>query len=133
MPNCRSGPGRAQEEGSPKVLLIPAYGQTKKKTKPEPAAVEAAKKRRRSAPAEEEVKLLLYEYEITDEPILTPAFRRLPAPVREQISELHERAQDDPAEAVPIIEDLLDQYPDVQVLYNYLAAAYSSLREEEKA
>ena len=110
-------------------------GKQRKKRKPSQQQLkrQAAKKRRRSAPAEEEVKLLLYEYEITDEPILTPAFRRLPAPVREQISELHERAQDDPAEAVPIIEDLLDQYPDVQVLYNYLAAAYSSLREEEKA
>jgi tetratricopeptide (TPR) repeat protein len=108
----------------------------KKKRKPSQQQLKrrAAKKLQRPAHQEElESELVVSEYEITDEPVRTPAYQKLPAQVREQIEELHEMVSGDPHRAVPLLEGLLEKYPGVPLLYNYLAGAYGSLGEVEKA
>ncbi|QDV32941.1 hypothetical protein [Tautonia plasticadhaerens] len=77
--------------------------------------------------------VLLLEYDITYEPIDDPEQDRLPGVVREQIQRLHEGSQSRPREAIPDLIDLIGRYPDVRVLYNYLAVAYSLTRQDAKA
>lgn len=108
----------------------------KKKRKPSQQQLKRRGAKRSQAPVrqeEQEGELIFSEYEITDEPITTPAYQRLPAQVQEQIDELHEMVFDDPHRAAPLLEELLKKYPDVPLLYNYLAGVYSSLGEVEKA
>jgi tetratricopeptide (TPR) repeat protein len=73
------------------------------------------------------------QYEITSEPIQEPAYRRLPKSVKEKIQRLYQEAQWDPEQAIPELLKLQRKYPRVPQTYNYLAAAYSRMGEEEKA
>jgi len=91
----------------------------------------AEKTKRSSIPREGEY--LLYEYEITDEPLFDAEYRKLPPEVRDQLEELHNMVFEDPDQAVPILRDLLEKYPQVPKLYNYLSGAYARIGENEKA
>lgn len=71
-------------------------------------------------------------YEVTDEPILDAAYRRLPDHVKASIQKLHSEAQIRPRNAISELEALLAQYPRLPQLYNYLAVAYSQIGEDEK-
>jgi tetratricopeptide (TPR) repeat protein len=72
-------------------------------------------------------------YDVTDEPILDPTYRRLPDHVKASIERLHHEAQTRPRNAIGELEALLTQYPRLPQLYNYLAIAYSRIGEGEKA
>jgi tetratricopeptide (TPR) repeat protein len=75
----------------------------------------------------------LTQYEITEEPIQEPAYQRLPEAVKEQLENLYDLAQRHPKQAIPELLELKERYPRVPQIYNYLAAAYSHARENEKA
>jgi tetratricopeptide (TPR) repeat protein len=57
------------------------------------------------------------------EEILTPDERR----------QLFEQAQDDPQAAIPRLRELIEEFPDVPVLYNWLTVAYQVAEDEESA
>jgi tetratricopeptide (TPR) repeat protein len=73
------------------------------------------------------------EYEITDEPIQEPSFRRLPKSVKDRLENLYYVAQRQPHQAILELIELQKKYPNVPQIYNYLAAAYSHAGEQEKA
>lgn len=76
--------------------------------------------------------MILTEYEITDEPIEDRVYKRLPAEVKEAVQRLHKLARTRPHAAIPELLDLMEQYPDVPIFYNYLSAAYSRAGERKK-
>jgi tetratricopeptide (TPR) repeat protein len=73
------------------------------------------------------------EYEITSEPILDRGYKRLPKEVKEAITRLHDESQRRPREAIPELLELIEKYPDVPILYNYLSIAYSMSGQPEKS
>jgi tetratricopeptide (TPR) repeat protein len=75
----------------------------------------------------------LSEYEITAEPIEEGFYKRLPAAVKDSVERLHEQAQTRPQTAIPELLQLIEQYPKVPMLYNYLSVAYSRAGERAKA
>ena len=75
----------------------------------------------------------LVEFEITYEAIKDRAYRKLPAPVKEQLTRLHSDAQRKPQQAIPELLKLKKKYPNIPQIYNYLAVAYSASGEMAKA
>ena len=73
------------------------------------------------------------QYEITDEPIEEPSYRRLPKSVKEKLENLYQVAQSHPHQAIPELIELQKKYSKVPQIYNFLAAAYSHAGENEKA
>jgi tetratricopeptide (TPR) repeat protein len=73
------------------------------------------------------------QYEITDEPIQEPSYRRLPKFIRERLENLYQVAQRQPLQAILELIELQKKYPNVPQIYNYLAVAYSYAGEKEKA
>ncbi len=67
-------------------------------------------------------------YEITAEPIN----HHLPRPIRKTVRRLHDESQSQPHKAIPELIDLIEKYPNVPVLYNYLSVAYSRTGQREK-
>ena len=96
----------------------------------------AKKKRKRTKHVSTENDLepvYVTQYEITDEPIQEPAYRRLPKAVKEKLENLYQVAQRHPQQAIPELTELQRKYPRVPQIYNYLAVAYSYAGEKEKA
>ena len=78
--------------------------------------------------------LQLVEYEVTDEPIEEPAFKRLPEAVKEQIREFYDDwSLQGSNKMVALVQPLIEQYPDVPQLYNYLYKAYRILGDQARA
>jgi tetratricopeptide (TPR) repeat protein len=75
----------------------------------------------------------LVEYEITSEPVLEPSYKRLPSSVKDAIDRLYYESQKHPRQAIPELVELIEKYPHVPVLYNYLSIAYSCSGQMEKA
>ena len=73
------------------------------------------------------------QYEITDEPIQEPAYRRLPKSIKEKLENLYQVARQQPLQAIPELIELQKKYPNVPQIYNYLSVAYSYAGENEKA
>ena len=73
------------------------------------------------------------QYEITDEPMQDRAYSRLPKSVKEKLERLYEEAQWEPQRAIQELLELQKKYPQVPQISNYLAVAYSSVGETEKA
>jgi len=72
-----------------------------------------------------------FDYEITDEPIRNPAYERLPQSVKDQLNELyHETVFQKPREAIAVLQTLIDRYPNVPQIYNYLHTAYQQLGDQ---
>jgi tetratricopeptide (TPR) repeat protein len=80
-----------------------------------------------------ETQVVVSEYEITSEPIIEPQYKRLPENVKSRIEQLHTLVQKQPGIAIPELETLVEVYPNIPMLYNYLSAAYSAAGETEKA
>ncbi|HJW89031.1 MAG TPA: tetratricopeptide repeat protein [Anaerolineales bacterium] len=96
------------------------------------------KKKRKSAKLRQQLSddlkgVYLIRYEITDEPILDRRYRRLPSQVKNKIEELHFKAQENPKEAIPELNELIKEYPDLPMLYNYLSVAYAQAGHMESA
>ena len=91
------------------------------------------KRRNTQAPSPPDDTLVLIEYLITDEPIKDASYRRLPQQIQEESEQLYAQVFRQPQQAIPRLEALIERYPDVAQFHNYLAVAYSSAREYEKA
>lgn len=84
--------------------------------------------------ARESKPVRMLSYEITDEPIPEPGFERLPEQVKDKLETLHnEVLLQKPKEALAVLKPLIEQYPDVPQLYNYLHAAYRQLDDRTNA
>jgi tetratricopeptide (TPR) repeat protein len=69
------------------------------------------------------------EYEITDESI-----ESCDLPIgREEEERLHQMLNDDPANAIPHYEKLVQQHPHIPVLYNHLMCAYQKTGKNKQA
>lgn len=84
--------------------------------------------------AQESGPALILSYEISDEPIPEPAHGRLPAQVKDELETLYnEVLLQKPKEALDVLKPLIEQYPDVPQLYNYLHIAYRQLNDQTNA
>ncbi len=90
-------------------------------------------KNKQSTLAERSQSTRVVTYEITDEPILDEAYRRLPKNVKEQLDQLYELVQRRPQAAIPDLLALRERYPKVQPLANYLVVAYNRTGQTEVA
>ena len=74
-------------------------------------------------------------YEITEEPLPDIAFERLPVAVQDRITELHDELRSRPelSSTLVALKKLIQQYPDLPQLYNYLYIAYYKLGKREEA
>jgi hypothetical protein len=80
--------------------------------------------------------LLHISYNVTFEPLdlKEPARERLESAVGvDALEKLFFQAREEPHAAIPRLRSLLDDYPDVPALYNWLAVAYRCADEDEKA
>lgn len=79
--------------------------------------------------------LIALNYEITDEPLSQPAYQRLPQSVKDQLNTFHGGGMllQKPQEAVAILQPLIERYPDVPQLYNYLHTAYQQLGDSDNS
>ena len=77
--------------------------------------------------------VFMTHYEITDEPIQDRYYRRLPEHVKDAIERLHDESQTKPRKAIPKLKKMMEQYPKLPQLYNYLTVAYSKVGEIGKA
>ena len=85
-----------------------------------------------SAPDKHRV-LQLIEYEITSEPMHDDHYEQLPRHVQDDFDRLYFLAQEQPLKAIPELEQWLEKYPDIPMLYNFLGAAYSRAGKHEQA
>jgi hypothetical protein len=72
-------------------------------------------------------------YQITYDPLPYKSIKQLPVQVREQMEELYKLIQKQPQQTVQPLLDLITQYPNVPVFYNYLNVAYEMTGQPEKA
>jgi tetratricopeptide (TPR) repeat protein len=56
-----------------------------------------------------------------------------PPEFEEQHEELYYLCRENPHEAVPRLRALIDKYPDIPVLYNYLSVAYGLMRDKKSS
>ena len=90
--------------------------------------------RRPTRQSQDELKTVqIVEYEITSEPIEDPRYIRLPDQVKDTIERLHHEFQRHPDRAIPELVALVNKYPHLPMLYNYLSVAYSRAGKREKA
>lgn len=73
------------------------------------------------------------EYKVNYIPMINVAIKRLPKQVQDQIADLFITAQQEPAEAIPILQQLILKYPHIPQLYNFITTAYSLLDDYEMA
>ena len=113
---------------------------TRDNMRPKKSARKAAKSKRRAvgarhgatARAPEAVRLI--SYEITYEPLPDPAYDRLPESVQDQLDRLHhELSAPRPGERLVELLALIEQYPDVPKIYNYLYTTYQKLNDRSNA
>jgi tetratricopeptide (TPR) repeat protein len=90
--------------------------------------------RRPALRSQDELKTVrIVEYEITSEPIEDPRYTRLPGQVKDTIERLYHEAQRHPHRTIPELVALVNKYPRLPMLYNYLSVAYSRAGKREKA
>ena len=95
---------------------------------------QSSKRRQIAVPQDDEHVILEFvEYEITFEALQNRDYQRLPSEVKDQIEELHETVHQNPDQAIPPLEHLIDKYPYIPQLYNFLGIAYSKNDEPDKA
>lgn len=88
---------------------------------------------KRAANEQATPRIVTSEYEITSEPILEPQYKRLPEEIKVRIEQLHAVVQTRPRTAIPELHTLIETYPHIPLLYNFLSAAYTAAGETEKA
>jgi tetratricopeptide (TPR) repeat protein len=76
----------------------------------------------------------IISYEISREPMPELAYARLPEQVKDQLETLHHKMPvQNPEKALNVLKPLIEQYPDVPPLYNYLYIAYQKLGDRANA
>ena len=71
---------------------------------------------------EGEITHVVSSYLVTYEAITNSA-NYYPKKIANQLSELHSQIQNEPKEAIPKLLELKDKYPNIPMIYNYLAMA----------
>ena len=86
-------------------------------------------KRRQPEPHVQQVDELhavhMSEYEITTSPIHDRQYKRLPRRIKDAIDRLYIESQSRPHKAIPELLELIEEHPNVPMLYNYLGVAYT--------
>ena len=77
--------------------------------------------------------LYVSKYEITTEPIHDRSYIALPEAAKAAVQRLHGLAKTNPRAAIPELLAAIAQYPQVPVLYNYLALAYAAVGDIERS
>lgn len=72
-------------------------------------------------------------YEISSEPLRDTALARLPQSVKDEVDKIYFLLSKNPREAISLLLPLIEQYPAVPQLYNYLHSAYQLLHDRENA
>ncbi len=75
----------------------------------------------------------LVSYQISDEPLEDSAYARLPQSAKDELEKLHYQVTDNPREAIAALGPMIERYPDVPQIYNYLNAAYTLLGDKANA
>jgi len=91
-----------------------------------------AKKSTSSARRKKSTSMQLEGYFVTSGPILEAKDLMIPIEVREQMDALHGLIQSNPEAALPQLLDLIQDYPDIPKLYNYLSVVYLRLGDEKR-
>ena len=68
----------------------------------------------------------------TDEPVEEENFANLPIAEKNTINKVLQRVQTEPSKQIPGLLQLKKKYPDLPVLYNYLAIAYQRSQQLDK-
>ena len=73
-------------------------------------------------------------YDIVYEPVKNAYNEKSKPPeVEREQEELYYLSRENPREAAPRLRALIDKYPDIPVLYNYLTVAYTLMKEQKSA
>jgi|APSaa5957512622_1039677.scaffolds.fasta_scaffold33035_3 hypothetical protein len=73
------------------------------------------------------------KYKVSYKPITNVLINELPKQVQDQIADLFITSRQDPPRAIPILQQLINQYPHIPQLYNFITTAYSLLDDYEMA
>ncbi|MBT4290585.1 MAG: hypothetical protein HOD92_24940, partial [Deltaproteobacteria bacterium] len=71
------------------------------------------------------------KYKVSYKPITNVLINELPKQVQDQIADLFITSRQDPPRAIPILQQLINQYPHIPQLYNFITTAYSLLDDYE--
>jgi succinate dehydrogenase flavin-adding protein (antitoxin of CptAB toxin-antitoxin module) len=74
--------------------------------------------------------LFLSSYDITYEPLSSKYIEKLSDDDSKKYEESFELKDVNPIESISILKELIKKYPDIPLLYNNLAFAYSKIGEE---
>ena len=80
--------------------------------------------KRRPRQANKDQHIILLEYTVTFDPIKNKDLETLPPDVQDQVEQLFHQIHADPQPAIPELKKLVERYPDIGLLYNYLTSAY---------
>ena len=72
-------------------------------------------------------------YEIVDEPLKDHAYAKLPESVKDDLNDIYDSGFKPPRQAIERLKPLIEQYPDVPQIYNYLHSAYQFLGDQASA
>ena len=77
--------------------------------------------------------LKILEYDITYDPIQDKNYDKLPDHIKDKIDKFYDLVQKNPDPAtIFYLENLIEEFPNVPMLYNYLSIAYSRSKNREK-
>jgi hypothetical protein len=110
--------------------------QKKRKSSRRHGSDQAVDSRRKKPPRDLGQLVRLVEYEVTSEPIDNPdpANRAFVTFLdADRHDDLHGLVNDDPAAAIPELEEILAEYGSAPLPYNWLAAAFTHLGQREQA
>lgn len=72
------------------------------------------------------------QYEITTEPLLDAEYVKLPMHIQEEIENIHFMVYENPQKAIEKLDLLIESYPNMPKLYNYLTVAHMQLGRTKK-
>lgn len=86
------------------------------------------KKRKQTSTSNKKNVVKLLSYEITEEPIIDKVYQRLPQAIKDELGDIHAKIQrplnKDSDRITSRLEELVQQYPHIPQISNYLAAVY---------
>lgn len=72
-------------------------------------------------------------YEIVDEPLKDHAYAKLPESVKDDLNAIYKSGFKQPRQAIERLKPLIEQYPDIPQIHNYLHSAYQLLGDQASA